>query len=217
MIKQLLIDKIHSHFLILFLYVLANTVFFVSFSLSLEVEDIMRDLDGLIIITAFIYITMIIVVKMSESREKRTRLYTQLPVSSYQIRIAEWSFTLLCLLVPAVGLVCTIVYWNNAAVTNMALATITLFIYSGVLLVSLSTILNQISKTKIDRAIGSIYLISALIIVFIFSCFVVIKWFYIINGGDVNWIVLAPLITVCSASLVTLDLYLYERKDNFLN
>ena len=191
--------------------------------------DPVSDLSGLFLLSVSLSSVLLAVkVSLRNALEKRTRLFSQLPVSTREVSVASWCVRLLCLSIPV--LACTVFL---ARAGNMPFATsalVALATYLGG-----TTLVAAMSVAMSIRALGSpmsawakgIYIACAIVAVVI--------WFMgnllvlpvdpafpwsplaaIASLAGVGLPGLTGCLIVSGVGLVVVDVWLRERADDYL-
>jgi MFS family permease len=154
------------------------------------------------------------------NKEKSSRLYAQLPITSLQVRIAYWSHVSLYLCISSLMLLAAMVYADKP-VPEILLFTVLYFFHAGVLLAVISILTSNTMRLIPDeiRKRTVIYFFLATFITFLFLLaigFIVAGYVHVAEGGIVDWSLLTVFVTLLCIGLVALDIYLFGKKDNYL-
>ena len=156
------------------------------------------------------------------NREKSSRLYAQLPVTSLQIRIAYWSHASLYLCISSLMLLSTIFYQKATPVPDALLFTLVYFFHAGVLLAVVSIItsnnLRLIPEEVRKRTIVYFLLATLITVLFLFAIVSLVAGYIRLDQEGVeSWPLLTMIMALLCAGLVALDIYLFRKKDNYLD
>lgn len=156
------------------------------------------------------------------NRERSSRLYAQLPVTSLQIRMAYWSHASLYLCISSLMLLLIMFYAGSTSVVDTLLFTLLYFFHAGVLLAVVSIITSnnlRLIPEEIRRRTIVYFLLATLItFLFLFAIvFIVAGYIRVDQEGVESWSLLTVIIMLLCAGLVTLDIHLFRKKDNYLD
>jgi len=158
---------------------------------------------------------------LRHNRERNSRLYAQLPVTSLQVRLAYWSHASLYLCISSLMLLLVMFYADGRPLLDIFLYTLLYFSHAGVLLAVISIVTSNtvrlIPEEVRKRTVTYFFLATFITFLFLFAIgFIVAGYINVLEGGMVNWSVLTLLMLLLCAALVTLDIHLFRKKDNYL-
>jgi hypothetical protein len=166
--------------------------------------------------------SVLLAVKISgrNAIEKRTRLFSQLPVSTREVSLASWCVRLLCLSIPT--LACTVFVARAANMPFATFALVTLATYlGGTTLVAAISVAMSIRPlpSPISAWARGVYIGCAIVVIVIWitgNLFV----FPSLRSAAIGSLAGLPGLTGClmvsSVGLVALDVWLRERADDYL-
>lgn len=158
---------------------------------------------------------------MRHNREKRTRLYAELPVTPRQIRLAYWCLVGLFLFVST-GVFSLILFFSGiSTASGLLLNALLYFVHAGTLMGVISIIFNNSVRLIPEevRRHTVLYFFMAALLTFLtlFALgFLVMLYATFVEHGVVDRTVLTMSLTAACAGLVALDVFLFERKGNYL-
>lgn len=158
---------------------------------------------------------------LRHSKEKRTRLYMQLPASSREIRLAHWGLAGIYMCVPTLVTAYFIIYIGEASFSNFLLFTILFYFHLGCLIAIATLVMNyweniipvQYRHRGLIRFILMAILITAGLPIVALA---VSGYVYVAHDGPIYWGLFTLLMALLFFVLVSLDLYLFNRRDNYL-
>ncbi len=227
MISQLVRTEIRGSSGDLIFFAAVFAVFFiVFFTLALEPAsddpddpiDVLRTI--FMVSTFFASVFTGIRMFVRQTREKRIRLFSQLPVSNYQVSVASWCFRLLCVCIPTCAWMLFLVLEVSSTAHYLQVARVTVaFFLSVVTLLAAIAIKMSVFNLPISGYRKWLYLAIAIFVVVL-----VIAWVppgvsdevsrSITGHGSMLPINLFLLLS--STGLVSLDIWLRNRSDNYL-
>jgi hypothetical protein len=168
--------------------------------------------------------SVLVAIKVSRRNalEKRTRLFSQLPVSTREVSVASWCVRLLCLSIPV--LACTVFLARGANMPFATFALITLATYLGgttvVAAISVATSMRHLPSPMSAWA-ERIYIacaIGAVVIWFMQNLLVFPRFPFTAIGGHAGEALpgLTGCLMVSGVGLVVLDVWLRDRADDYL-
>ena len=181
------------------------------------------DLSGVLLLSVGVS-SVLLAVKLSgrNALEKRTRLFSQLPVSTRQVSLASWCVRLLCLSIPT--LACTVFLARAADMSFATFALVTLATYLGgttlVAAISVAMSIRHLRSPMPAWAKG-IYIACAIVAVVIWFLgnLLMFPSFTTAPIGSLEHAGL-PGVTGClvvsSVGLVVVDVWLRDRLDDYL-
>lgn len=155
------------------------------------------------------------------NKERHSRLYAQLPVSSLEIRIAHWSHASLYLCISSFLLLVMMLFAGNFAWHELVMFTLLYFCHAGVALAVISIVAGN-SMTLIPDEIRKrtiAYFFMATCITFLFLGLlgaVIGTYINVIEAKAVNWTLLTTVMLFLCVGLVCLDLQLFSRKQSYV-
>lgn len=158
---------------------------------------------------------------LRHNRERRCRLYAQLPVSPRDIRLAYWCLAGLYLFISTCVLVLVIVLAGITPVMNVFMFAALYFFNAGMLLGILSIVTSNnlplIPEEIRQRTIPYFFLAALLTFLALFLLGLLVGFYtHLIEDGTAKWPLLTGLVTLACLGLVALDVRLFQRKDNYL-
>jgi hypothetical protein len=156
------------------------------------------------------------------NREKSSRLYAQLPVTSVQVRLAFWLHASLYLCISSLMLLLIMFYALRSPLRDLLQFTLLYFSHAAGLLAVIS-IVNSNTLRLIPAEIRKrtvVYFFLATFVTFLFLValgFVVAGYVRVLEGEVENWPLVTLLMTLLCIGLVTLDIELFRKKDNYLD
>ena len=159
--------------------------------------------------------SVLVAVKVSQQNafEKRTRLFSQLPVSMREVSYASWCVRLLWLSIPTLAFTVFLARIANMPFTRFALVTLATYL-AGVTLVAAISVATSVRWAKsVYIAIG----IAAFVVWFIGNVFVMPP--LAATGSPfagVGLMGLTGFLMVSGVGLVVLDVWLRDRADDYL-
>jgi hypothetical protein len=158
---------------------------------------------------------------LRHNREKRSRLYAQLPVAPRDIRLAYWCLAALYIFIST-GLL-TLLMWRSGIIAPLDIMVFALlyFFHTGVLLAILAIVagnnLPLIPEEIRRRTIPYFFMATLLTFLFLFILAALLSFYmHLLEDGAVKWWTLTVIMAGVCASLVTLDVKLFQTKDNYL-
>jgi hypothetical protein len=156
------------------------------------------------------------------NRERSSRLYAQLPVTSLQVRVAYWCHACLYLCISSLVLLMTMLYAGNVGALDMLRFTLLYFFHAGVLLGAISIVTSNTLRLIPDEVRKStvVYFFLATFITFLFLValvFIVVGYIRVTGGGVENWTLLTLIMMLLCVGLVALDIQLFRNKDSYLD
>jgi hypothetical protein len=166
--------------------------------------------------------SVLLAVKLSQRNalEKRTRLFSQLPVSTRDVSFASWCVRLLCLSIPV--LACTVFLARAANMPFVTFALVTLATYLGgttlVAAISVAMSIRPLAFPMSAWAKG-VYIACAIVavVIWIIGNLFVLPWPAAIGSlAGAGLPGLTGCLMVSSLGLVVLDVWLRDRADDYL-
>lgn len=156
------------------------------------------------------------------NRERSSRLYAQLPVTSLQIRLAYWCHASLYLCISSSMLLLIVFYTARIPVLDMLRFTLLYFAHAGVLLAVISIVtsntLRLIPEEIRKRTVVYFFLSTFITFLFLFAIgFIVAGYMRVHESGAENWSLLTLLMVLLCGGLVILDIHLFRNKDSYLD
>ncbi len=226
MIGQLVLTDIKSSLAdLLFLVAVAVPVFLLLGFLSASNEESEGSFVLLfLLLVSFLVSSLITGMRMfvRQYRERRIRLFSQLPVSIVQVGIASWCFRLLCASIPTVLWASLMWLLKGASVSSLGevSAAASTFFFTLVALIAL--ISSAINLTNLPASIsrlwttGYVALAIAVAFVFIWMQPNVVEDLFSVAVGRSSASALIPMLAISSGGLVFVDIWLRSRVDNNL-
>ncbi len=159
---------------------------------------------------------------LRHNRERHTRLYAQLPVTSVEVRLAYWMHASLYLCISSLLLVLIMV--NAVAVRWLDILQFALlyFAHAGALLAVISILLSNTLRLIPEeiRKRTVIYFFMATFITFLllFALGLVVSgYIHVQQEGVKNWWSLTLTMLLLCAALVALDIQLFRNKESYLD
>jgi hypothetical protein len=157
-------------------------------------------------------------------REKRIRLYSQLPVSTLEIFAASWCFRLLCVLIPASAWMGFIALTRDLSFSSFALKAIVFYLTITTLMAAISVAMS-ISDLPSGMAfcVRWVYTLAGIAVLTVW-----LMWGFVMGrpglterifqalGVPAGWLPLVLSLVVSSAGLIVADIWLRSRADNYL-
>jgi hypothetical protein len=209
------------------LVVWGGTVFFVlvvllSFMASTVVQPKgAAGLSGLVLLSVGLS-SMPLAAKLSQRNalEKRTRLFSQLPVSTREVSIASWCVLLLCLWIPTVACTIFLARVLNLPFATFALATLATYLAATTVVAVISVAMSiRHLPPPIPAWANRIYIafaIAAFGIWFIGNLLVLPRAGSPAVSESFDLPGVIGYLTVSSVGLVVFDVWLRERMDDYL-
>jgi hypothetical protein len=159
---------------------------------------------------------------LRHSRERSSRLYAQLPVTSLQVRLAYWCHASLYLCISSLVLLLIMFYAARLSWFDLLQFTLLYFAHAGVLLAVISIVTSNTLRLIPEeiRKHTVVYFFLAIFITFLFLFAigaVVAGYVSLLEDGAGNWSLLTLIMTSLCAALVTLDVYLFSSKQSYLD
>lgn len=156
------------------------------------------------------------------NRERWSRLFTQLPVTSLQIRSTYWVHAGLYLCISALVLLLIMIREGDIPLLSMLRFALLYLFHAGVLLAVISIITSNtlllIPEEIRKRSVIYFFLATFITFLILFALgFLVAGYIRVSESGVENWTGLTLLMMVLCAGLVTLDIHLFRKKDNYLD
>jgi hypothetical protein len=224
MINQLFRTKFESNVTAFIVFLALNALLgFIQIAINDDYPDRPETAGYFAGVTAWLLIFCLVAGVLSllrYNRERSSRLYAQLPVTSLQIRLAYWFHASLYLCISS--LVMLIIFYSDITpLLDLLQFTLLYFSHAGVLLAVISIVTSNTLRLIPDeiRRRTVIYFFLATLITFLFLLafgFIVAGYIHVQESGTVNWSLLTLLMTLLCAVLVTLDIHLFRNKDNYL-
>lgn len=219
MISQLLLTKFQRNSAALSTFLFFNALYLL---LICYINRGNAELEGLyksyLFFSLFLYFFIGSFVFINDNREKRIRLFAQLPVTSDQISCANWSFILISLCGSTLFWCLSLLYIGGFSLSNYLLYVLLYFSQFGTF-IAISFVgtqhLNLFSKIcsrKITALTPIVFSVLAIFGLF----FILLGDFFILDKTRVNWILLMVVSMTPFIYFITLDIYLYKRVDNYL-
>lgn len=194
--------------------------------LTIHVENGYRPLgsDAYFFIVMWLLVFCAIAVTMAllrHNREKRCRLYAQLPVTPRQVRLAYWCLAALFILVSTGMLILIMLLADDLLLQDVAVFAVLHFVHAGVLLAVLSIVtsnnLTLIPEEIRRRTIMYFFMAALLTFLTLFLLgLLVAAYIQLLADGNANWGLLTVLMLLGCAGLVATDVHLFQRKDDYL-
>lgn len=158
---------------------------------------------------------------LRHNRERRTRLYAQLPVSSLQVRSAAWCHAALYLCISALTLLWITLMVGTWSLLEQLRFALLYFAHAGVLLALWSIVLgNTVSLVPEDirkRTVLYFFVATAVTFLILFVLGLIVgAYLHVLGTDDLNWTLLTLLMCIGCIGLVLLDVYLFCRKAEYL-
>ena len=156
---------------------------------------------------------------LRQNRERSSRLYAQLPVSPRQIRVAYWLHASLYLVITAVMLeIFVALAGTGPAAENYYLLSLALIISLYVWLAGLSLATSNLSRVLSERIRRNTLLYGFIVTV---ATFLLVYALILISlavtgqlGNEGNIPKLLATMTTVGVAMITLDIYLFGKKDH---
>lgn len=154
------------------------------------------------------------------NKEKSSRLYAQLPVTTLQIRVAYWSHAGLYLCISSLMLL-AIMFCADKPLLDILLFTLLYLAHAGVLLAVISILasntLRLIPEEIRKRTVIYFFLATFITFLFLFALgFIVAGYAQVAEGRIVRWPLLTLMMMLFCIGLVTLDINLSRKKTDYL-
>ncbi len=201
-------------------------VFIVFFTLALEPasddpDDPIDVLRTIFMLSAF-FASVCTGIRMfvRQTREKRIRLFSQLPVSNLQVSVASWYFRFLCLSIPTGAWMLFLILEDNSIAHYLQVVRATIaFFLAVVTLVAAISVKMSLFNLPISRFRKFLYLYLA-----VFAVLLSIAWMQpgvfdeVVQAftGHGNMLPVNLFLLLSSTALVSLDIWLRNRSDNYL-
>jgi hypothetical protein len=228
MIRKLVRTEIESSYrdLVLFFLSIFAALFLIFFFFALEPasDDAPDPIDVFrtIFMLAALFSSLVTGVRVfvRQSREKRIRLFSQLPVSNHEVSVASWCFILLCIGIPTSAWMIYLLFEDSSTAhyLQVARATIAFFLTIVTLIASISVVMS-IFKLPVFRNRKWIYSILTVSLVVLISTWVHHNdWDAVLNAivGRGEMLPVILFLAFSSAGLVLGDIWLRNRSDNYL-
>jgi hypothetical protein len=151
--------------------------------------------------------------------QRRTRLLTQLPVTSLQVSVARWCATLTRLAVPfaVIAVFLAVAPPPGATLPQVLRAFLALYFAA-------TFVVAAIALVETARALGRVHFRVAIVawcIVMLATIvqtgvFVSREGMFRLADGEVDWRVLLPSVLAAGPALVLIDIWLRQRAENYL-
>ena len=193
------------------LLVIATSLVF--FTLMLDPDG--DDLEAFLALSLTLAGVMGARVYLRYSRQKHARIYAQLPVTSRQVCLAVWCFTLTCLLVPTFFWVMFLLLHEDYAISHLLPAVVSFYVGVTALIATIS-IATNVANLPGTRYWKWIYTIAFMVFAFALVATEFGTLIFFLEEGTADWAVIVPLLLLTSTGLVMADIWLHKRADNYL-
>ena len=156
------------------------------------------------------------------NRERNSRLYAQLPVTSLQVRLSFWAYAALYLCISSLALLFVMLYADTRPFLEM-LQVMWLYFSHGMILLAIISIATSSSLRVIPeeirrRTVAYFFLGTLVTFLILLAITFVITFYDRAIGGrlTIAWWRLTLLMTLMAAGLVALDVHLFRKKDSYL-
>ena len=155
-----------------------------------------------------------------QTREKRIRLFSQLPVSNLQVSVASWCFRFLCLSIPTGAWMLFLILEDTSIAHYLQVVRATIaFFLAVVTLVAAISVKMSLFNLPISRFRKFLYLYLA-----VFAVLLSIAWMQpgvfdeVVQAftGHGNMLPVSLFLLLSSTASVSLDIWLRNRSDNYL-
>ena len=166
--------------------------------------------------------SMLLAGKVSQRNalEKRTRLFSQLPVSTREVSIASWCVLLWCLWIPTLACTVFLARVLNLPFATFALATLATYLAATTLVAVISVAMSiRHLPPPIPAWVNRIYIALAIVafgIWFIGNVLVMPRAGSAAVGESFDLTDVIGFLIVSSVGLVVFDVWLRERMDDYL-
>jgi hypothetical protein len=223
MIKQLVRIELESYFPEVVAW--SGTVFLVIVLFFSFNRDSLSDDEAGLFVLAVGLSSVLAAIKVSRRNavQKRTRLFSQLPVSTREVSVAGWYVRLLCLSVSVLAFSVVLARATDMTFGDFALATLATYLGATTLVAAISVAMSiPHLRSPIATWAKGVYALCAIIAVLIWTI-----WNLSVSAtrgdanttGNFNGMGLAGLsgwLMVFSVGLVVLDIWLRDRADEYL-
>ncbi|MES2626825.1 MAG: hypothetical protein V4628_16180 [Pseudomonadota bacterium] len=224
MINQLFRTQFESNLTAFIVFLALNTLLGVAL-LTLNYDDWATPGEFSVGISFWLLLFCIVAGGLSllrHNRERSSRLYAQLPVTSLEIRIAHWSHAALYLLISSLMLLLISFYAATTSFTDTLLFTLLHFFHAGALLAIVSIVMSNNLRLIPDevrkRTIVYFLLATSITFLFLFAIgFIVAGYIHMEKEGIEKWWLLTLIMSVLCAALVTFDIHLFRKKAGYLD
>ena len=211
MITQLVRTELQSnHFTLVLFALFSLPILMITFAANGPLFPIM-------IFPLLLYGVMGISIYLRHSREKRTRLFSQLPVSRQQVCVAGWSFALLTAAMPACTFLVFVVLDGNRTISQSLPHILSLYLAAATLITAIAI---AIKPTNLSASVSRYWkwVPAAVVVIFLFfwvnSADMGILFF--LEKGQPNWALTLAFLLFLSIGFVLVDIWLHRRADNYL-
>jgi hypothetical protein len=167
--------------------------------------------------------SLLVAVKVSQRNavEKRTRLFSQLPVSTREVSYASWCVRLLCLSIPTLACSVFLARLDNMPFATFALVTVATYLGGTTLVAAISVAKSPLAfpMSAWAKAVYIACAIAGAVIWFSWNLFVLPASPPAAIGRSLEGAGLPGLtgcLMVSSVALVVIDIWLRDRADNYL-
>jgi hypothetical protein len=190
--------------------------------MSLLLSTLMLDSDGddkemFIVMALILSSVMGARIYLRYSRQKHTRIYAQLPVTSREVCIATWCFTFACLLLPTSFWLLFLALHVDYDDSQL-LPAVTSFYLALTALIAVISIATKIANLSSPQA-GYwkwVYATGFLIFSLILTGTELGTLIVFLEEETADWAVVVPVMLLTSVGLVAADFWLHKRVDNYL-
>jgi hypothetical protein len=184
-------------------------------------EQRSKDLFGLFLLSVGLSSGLLAVkVSQQNAREKRTRLFSQLPVSTREVSYARWCVRLLCLSIPTLAFTVFLARAANMPFGRFALITLATYLGGTSLVAAISVAMSvRHLPPPMSAWANSVYIgfgIVAVVAWFLGNLFVLPPLAAVGSLADVGLSGMTGYLMVSSVGLVAVDVWLRYRLDDYL-
>jgi hypothetical protein len=184
-------------------------------------EDPLSDLSGVFLLSVVLSSALLAVkVSMRNALEKRTRLFSQLPVSAREVSLASWCVRWLCLSIPTLACSVFLARAENMSFAMFALVTLATYLGGTTLVAAISVAMSiRPLASPMSAWAKGVYIACAIVAVVIWSLgnlLVLPAPAAIGSLADAGLPGMTGCLMVSSVGLVVVDVWLRDRADDYL-
>jgi MFS family permease len=226
MINQLFLTKFESNLTAFITFLAMNSLLLlVMLAEMLDGSPIKTD-SGLFFAAISLWLTAFClvaggIVLLRHNRERHSRLYAQLPVTSLEVRVAHWCHATLYICIASLALLLILSFAGVFSWFEKLRFTLVFFLHAGAGLAAISIVtgnsLPLVPEELRRRTILYFFVCTMITTLFLGGLGLMVGGYIsILEAESVNWTLLTVALMVVCGGLTSLDIYLFTKKQSYL-